>query len=59
MTRTEYDDKEGIALAAMLGLLAGRSSRLPHEVAADAFDYAEAMTAERQKRLGERPGFDD
>jgi hypothetical protein len=59
MTRAEYEDKEGIALAALIGLLAGGSPRLPAEVAADAFDYAEVMVAERQKRLGDKPGFGD
>ncbi|KAA5842284.1 hypothetical protein F2A37_16590 [Pseudomonas chlororaphis] len=59
MTRAEFEDKEGIAIAAMLGLLAGQSPRHPAEVAADAFDYADAMVAERKKRLGEKPGFND
>jgi len=59
MTRDEFEDKEGIAIAAMLGMLAGQTSRLPEEVAADAFDYAEAMVAERQKRLGDKPGFNE
>lgn len=59
MTRAEYEDKEGIAIAAMLGLLAGSTPRQPEEVAADAFDYAEAMVVERQKRLGDKPGFSD
>ncbi|HDS1797557.1 TPA: hypothetical protein QEM76_000191 [Pseudomonas putida] len=57
MTRTEYEDQEGIAIAAMLGLLSGCGSLPPKEVAKQAFDYAEAMAEERKSRLGEKPPF--
>ena len=59
MTRAEFEDKEGIAIAAMLGLLANQTPSSPDEVAVNAFDYAEALVAERKKRLGEKPGFND
>ena len=59
MTRAEFEDKEGIAIAAMRGLLARSTPASPEEIATAAFDYSEAMVAERQKRLGVKPGFND
>ncbi|MBC3345405.1 hypothetical protein HU811_01995 [Pseudomonas sp. SWRI196] len=59
MTRAEFEDKEGIAIAAMLGLLARSTPASPEEIATAAFDYSAAMVAERQKRLGDKPGFND
>ncbi|MDD2054954.1 hypothetical protein NPS46_20610 [Pseudomonas putida] len=58
MTRAEFEDTEGIAIAAMLGLLANQTPLSPDEVAVNAFDYAEALVAERKKRIGEKPPYD-
>ena len=58
MTRAEFEDKEGIAIAAMLGLIVNQTPLPPDEVAVTAFDYAEALVAERKKRLGEKPPYD-
>ncbi|MCV9917837.1 hypothetical protein OIU19_03465 [Pseudomonas sp. BT-42-2] len=59
MTRAEFEDKEGIAIAALLGLISQGGAGSPREAAEMAFDYAEALVAERQKRLGDKPGFND
>jgi len=59
MTRAEFEDKEGIAIAAMIGLLSNQTPLSPDEVAVNAFDYAEALVAERKKRFGDKPGYDD
>lgn len=55
-TREEYDDIEGYAVAATVGLLS-RDEAITDmaEVAGAAFDMAEALLAEKKKRLGEKP----
>ncbi|MDZ5601710.1 hypothetical protein SJI00_02815 [Pseudomonas sp. RP23018S] len=58
MTRTEHEDLEGLAIAAMIGLLSGTGPIPPAEIAKQSFDYAEAMVRERDMRLGAKPGFD-
>ena len=59
MTRAEYEDQDGVAIAAMVGLLTGCGALPPKDVAKQAFDYAEAMAEERMVRLGEKPAFRD
>ncbi|WP_263227536.1 hypothetical protein [Pseudomonas alabamensis] len=58
MTRSEYEDTEAIAMAAMIGLISGTGCNPPAEIAKQSFDYAEAMMRERDMRLGVKPGFD-
>jgi hypothetical protein len=55
MTRNEYDDIEGVAIAALLGLLSGGEREL---VASKAFDIAEAFQQEKLKRIGDKPPYD-
>jgi len=57
MTRNEHDDIEGVAVAAMIGLLSKGGIR-PDLVAAKAFDLAEAFQKEKLKRIGEKPPYD-
>lgn len=59
MTRNEYDEIEAAAQIAMMGLLAGGGDFAHVDLAMGAFDIAEAFQAEKKKRLGERPGYDD
>nr|WP_024308534.1 hypothetical protein [Pseudomonas sp. P818] len=61
MTRSEYDEMEATANVAMAGLLAGDEgwAANPQHLAVKAFDIAEAFTAEKKKRIGERPEWND
>lgn len=57
MTRNEHDDIEGVAVAAMIGLLS-KTGLKPDLVAAKTFDMAEAFQKEKLKRIGEKPPYD-
>lgn len=61
MTRNEYDEIEGTANVALAGLLAGDGQWVGNqeELVKRSFDIAEAFTAEKKKRLGERPSWDE
>lgn len=61
MTRSEYDEMEATANVVMAGLLAGDKAWAgePLHLAEKAFDIAEAFTAEKKKRIGERPEWND
>lgn len=58
MTRSEYEDIEGYAAAAMVGLLAGQDRRRSEDIADQAFSLAKAFQAEKLKQLGEKPGYE-
>lgn len=58
MTRQDHEDLEGYALAAMVGLLSNGGAGAPAQTALQSFDYAEALLAEKKKRLGDKPGYD-
>lgn len=55
LTRLEYENIEGIAIAAMIGLLSRGHAEHREQVAVIAFNQAEAMIAEQKKRYGEKP----
>lgn len=57
LTREDYEDIEGYAVAAMIGHLSCGGAGHPTAVARDAFDVAEAMLAEKKKRLGDKPDY--
>ncbi|KSI94142.1 hypothetical protein APA04_16640 [Pseudomonas aeruginosa] len=61
MTRNEYDEMEATANVAVAGLLAGdcQLANNPHALVECAFDIAEAFNAEKKRRLGERPEWDN
>lgn len=61
MTRNEYDEMEATANVALAGLLAGdcQLANNPQELVECAFDIAEAFNAEKKRRLGERPQWDN
>lgn len=61
MTRSEYDEIEATANVALAGLLAGDEAWAadPEHLVRRSFDIAEAFTAEKKKRIGERPSWDD
>ncbi|MGZ2785275.1 hypothetical protein AAER32_02370, partial [Pseudomonas aeruginosa] len=61
MTRNEYDEMEATANVALAGLLAGEGQWVsnPNELVRHAFDIAEAFNAEKKRRLGERPEWDN
>ncbi|HHZ8769578.1 TPA: hypothetical protein ACWL5R_002467 [Pseudomonas aeruginosa] len=61
MTRNEYDEMEATANVALAGLLAGdcQLANNPQELVECAFDIAEAFNAEKKRRLGERPEWDN
>lgn len=56
MTRSQHEEIETLAIAAMIGLISS-NAHAPGEVAAKAFDHAEAFQQERLKRIGEQPPF--
>jgi hypothetical protein len=56
MTRSQHEEIETLAIAAMIGLISS-NAYAPGEVAAKAFDHAEAFQQERLKRIGEQPPF--
>lgn len=58
MTRQDYDDLEGYAVAAMIGRLSNGGEGSPSQMAVSAFDAAEALLAEKKKRLGKKPKLD-
>jgi len=58
MTRNEYEDIEGYATAAMIGLLAGGNKQSAQDLSVCAFNVAKAFQAEKLKRLGEKPGYE-
>ncbi|MGY2190533.1 MULTISPECIES: hypothetical protein [Pseudomonas] len=58
MTRSEYEDIEGYAVAAVVGLLAAKDGRRSEEISAHAFSVAKAFQAEKLKQLGEKPGYE-
>ncbi len=58
MTRSEYEDIEGYAVAAMVGLLASKDERPAETISAQAFGLAKAFQAEKLKQLGEKPGYE-
>ncbi|MEB0133447.1 hypothetical protein [Pseudomonas sp. CCI2.4] len=58
MKRTDHDDLEGFAVAAMIGLLAAGSGVPLEKIATKSFDMAEAFQKERLQRLGEKPPHD-
>lgn len=57
MTREDYDDVEGFAAIAFAGLIASGKIFGPEDIAKVAFDHAEALLAEKKKRLGEKPDY--
>lgn len=57
LTREDYEDIEHYALGAMMGHLSCGGAGHPTQVAKDAFDVAEAMLAEKKKRLGDKPDY--
>ncbi|HGN1166879.1 TPA: hypothetical protein ACRNJG_001464 [Pseudomonas aeruginosa] len=61
MTRNEYDEMGATANVALAGLLAGdcQLANNPQELVECAFDIAEAFNAEKKRRLGERPEWDN
>jgi hypothetical protein len=56
MTRSQHEEIETLAIAAMIGLISS-NAHAPGEVAAKAFDHAEAFREEKLKRIGEQPPF--
>ena len=58
MTRSEYEDIEGYAVAAMVGLLAGKDERPVEALSTQAFSMAKAFQAEKVKQFGEKPGYE-
>ncbi len=58
MTRSEYEDIEGYAVAAMVGLLAGKDERPVETLSTQAFSMAKAFQAEKVKQLGDKPGYE-
>lgn len=54
MTRNEYDEIEGVAQVAMLGLLSGDAgwAHDPAMLAERSFDIAEAFQAKKKQRPG-------
>ncbi|EPO5559735.1 TPA: hypothetical protein ACKQAX_005065 [Pseudomonas aeruginosa] len=61
MTRNEYDEMGATANVALAGLLAGdcQLANNPQELVECAFDIAEHFNAEKKRRLGERPEWDN
>ncbi|MGA3827265.1 hypothetical protein [Pseudomonas chlororaphis] len=57
MTRSEYEDIEAVAVAALIGLLAN-SGLPPDRLATRAFEISEAFYQEKLTRIGEKPPFD-
>lgn len=55
LSREDYDDIEGYAVAAMIGALSTGFGTRDDLVAQKAFDVAQAMLAEKKNRLGEKP----
>lgn len=54
MTRSQHEEIETLAIAAMIGLISS-NAHAPDEVAAKALDHAEAFREEKLKRIGEQP----
>lgn len=61
MTRNEYDEIETTATVALAGLLASgcQLGKTLNGLAEHAFEIAEAYNAEKKRRLGERPEWDN
>lgn len=56
-TRLEYEEIEGTAIAAMVGLASAGQGFATETLAKRSFDIAEALLAERKARLGKKPEY--